>query len=94
MLQAGMARIKGNLASSVKKGRMKQEQADAVFGRVTGTLTYDDFKRVDMVIEAAIEVRCMARPRSPQLEAITSTALCSGDAGCRLGPRASACLLL
>jgi len=28
-----------------------------VFGLVTGTLTYDDFKRVDMVIEAAIEVR-------------------------------------
>ena len=36
---------------------MTQAQAAAVFGRVTGTLTYDDFKRVDMVIEAAIEVR-------------------------------------
>lgn len=58
-IQGGLARIKANLASSVKKGRMKQEQADAVFGRITGTLTYDDFKRVDMVIEAAIEVCTM-----------------------------------
>ncbi len=52
-----MARIKANLASGVKKGKMSQEAADRVFGLVTGTLTYDDFKRVDMVIEAAIEVR-------------------------------------
>ena len=52
-----MARIKANLASGVKKGKMSQEAADKVFGLVTGTLTYDDFKRVDMVIEAAIEVR-------------------------------------
>ena len=51
-----MARIKANLGSSVKKGRMKEAQADAVMGRITGTLTYDDFKCVDMVIEAAIEV--------------------------------------
>lgn len=35
---------------------MTQEQAEVVAGRITGTLTYDDFKRVDMVIEAAIEV--------------------------------------
>jgi 3-hydroxyacyl-CoA dehydrogenase len=51
-----MGRIKANLASGVKKGKMSQEAADAVSGRVTGTLTYDDFQRVDMVIEAAIEV--------------------------------------
>ena len=57
LLQSGMARIKANLASGVKKGKMSQEAADKVFGLVTGTLTYDDFKRVDMVIEAAIEVR-------------------------------------
>ena len=54
--QSGMGRIKANLASGVKKGKMSQEVADAVFGQVTGTLTYDDFQRVDMVIEAAIEV--------------------------------------
>lgn len=54
-LDGGLARIKANLASSVKKGRLTQEQAEVVAGRITGTLTYDDFKRVDMVIEAAIE---------------------------------------
>ena len=57
--QSGLGRIKANLASGVKKGKMSQEAADAVFGRVTGTLTYDDFKRVDMVIEAAIEARTL-----------------------------------
>lgn len=66
-LQGGLARIKANLSGSVKKGRMKQEAADAVFGRITGTLTYDDFKRADMVIEAAIEVRAVQHQLLPNL---------------------------
>ncbi len=44
-----MARIKSNLASRVKKGKMTQEAADAVFARVKGALDYSDFTSVDMV---------------------------------------------
>eukprot|EP00195_Chlamydomonas_chlamydogama_P011374 CAMPEP_0202900968 /NCGR_PEP_ID=MMETSP1392-20130828/12462_1 /ASSEMBLY_ACC=CAM_ASM_000868 /TAXON_ID=225041 /ORGANISM="Chlamydomonas chlamydogama, Strain SAG 11-48b" /LENGTH=718 /DNA_ID=CAMNT_0049587441 /DNA_START=176 /DNA_END=2332 /DNA_ORIENTATION=+ len=54
-LDGGMARIKSNLASRVKKGAMKQADADAVMARVKGALDYADFKRCDMVIEAVIE---------------------------------------
>ena len=44
-----MARIKSNLASRVKKGKMTQEAADAVIARVKGALDYNDFASVDMV---------------------------------------------
>mmetsp|Transcript_20088 Transcript_20088/g.50614 ORF Transcript_20088/g.50614 Transcript_20088/m.50614 type:complete len:723 (+) Transcript_20088:227-2395(+) len=54
-LQAGMDRIKSNVMSAVKKGRMKEQQAHFVLGLVKGTLDYSDFKRADMVIEAALE---------------------------------------
>jgi enoyl-CoA hydratase/3-hydroxyacyl-CoA dehydrogenase len=54
-LDGGLERIKANLGSSVKKGKITAQQAEAVMRRVTGTLTYDDFRSVDIVIEAAIE---------------------------------------
>eukprot|EP00803_Ostreobium_quekettii_P008705 evm.model.scf_1879.1 EVM.evm.TU.scf_1879.1 scf_1879:98-7109(+) len=54
-LEAGMGRIKANLQSFVKKGKLKQPQAAALMARVTGTLDYNTFGSVDMVIEAAIE---------------------------------------
>lgn len=54
-LAGGMARIDANLASRVKKGIMKPEAKAAALARVHGTIVYDDFKRADMVIEAAIE---------------------------------------
>ena len=54
-LMGGMDRIKSNLSSRVKKGRMSEAAAAAAMSRVKGALTYDDFGTVDMVIEAAVE---------------------------------------
>lgn len=54
-LDGGLARISANLASRVKKGAMSKAASAAALARVHGALTYDDFKRADMVIEAAIE---------------------------------------
>jgi enoyl-CoA hydratase/3-hydroxyacyl-CoA dehydrogenase len=54
-VDAGLARIKANLASRVRKGKMSEADAAAAMARVTGTTTYDDFKKADMVVEAAIE---------------------------------------
>lgn len=54
-LAAGMDRIKANLTSRVKKGRMSEANAAAAMARVKGVLTYDNFKSVDMVIEAVLE---------------------------------------
>ncbi len=54
-MQSGMDRIKSNIMSQVKKGKIKQAAAEKVLKLVKGTLTYDDFGSMDMVIEAAIE---------------------------------------
>lgn len=40
-----------NLKSRVKKGKMSQEKFDKTMSMVTGTLIYDDFTNVDLVIE-------------------------------------------
>lgn len=38
-----MSRIRSNLASRVKKGRMSQAAADAAMAKVKGVLDYSDF---------------------------------------------------
>lgn len=40
-----------NLQSRVKKGKMSQEKFEKTLSLVTGVLSYDDFKSVDLVIE-------------------------------------------
>ncbi|PON88350.1 Crotonase [Trema orientale] len=54
-LQAGIDRVKANLQSRVKKGKMTQEKFDKTISLLKGTLDYESFKDVDMVIEAVIE---------------------------------------
>jgi enoyl-CoA hydratase/3-hydroxyacyl-CoA dehydrogenase len=44
-VQGGLARIKSNLASRVKKGKMSQAAADAALSKVKGTLDYADFSK-------------------------------------------------
>lgn len=40
-----------NLQSRVKKGRMTQEKFEKTFSLVKGSLDYESFRDVDMVIE-------------------------------------------
>ncbi|XP_057417250.1 peroxisomal fatty acid beta-oxidation multifunctional protein MFP2 [Lotus japonicus] len=54
-LDAGINRIKANLNSRVKKGKMTQEKFEKTFSLVKGSLDYESFRDVDMVIEAVIE---------------------------------------
>lgn len=54
-LQAGIGRVKANLQSRVKKGRMTQEKFEKTFSLLKGSLDYESFKDADMVIEAVIE---------------------------------------
>ncbi|KAI9193775.1 hypothetical protein LWI28_000115 [Acer negundo] len=54
-LEAGIGRVKANLQSSVKKGKMTPEKFDKTISLLRGTLEYESFKDVDMVIEAVIE---------------------------------------
>ncbi|KAI4364451.1 hypothetical protein MLD38_020541 [Melastoma candidum] len=54
-LQGGISRIRANLESNAKKGRMTLTKLEKMISSLKGVLDYDSFKDVDMVIEAAIE---------------------------------------
>ncbi|MGA8166134.1 MAG: 3-hydroxyacyl-CoA dehydrogenase NAD-binding domain-containing protein, partial [Candidatus Acidiferrales bacterium] len=54
-LDRGMAAIQKNYSGSVKRGRMTQEFGDERLRLIKPVLAYDDFARVDMVIEAVFE---------------------------------------
>lgn len=54
-LDAGMAKIEKQLGRAVEKGKLEQADADAVRGRIKGTLDYADYSDCDLVIEAITE---------------------------------------
>ncbi len=54
-LDKGLATIRRNYENSMKKGKLKPEQVEQRMAMVTGTLGYDGFKDVDLVIEAVFE---------------------------------------
>ena len=55
LLQKGLKGIAAQLARSVEKGRISQEDKDAILARIKGTTTTKDFGDCDLVIEAVIE---------------------------------------
>ena len=54
-LDKGLGKIEKQLARAVEKGKLEQADADAVRGRITGTLDYADLADCDLVIEAITE---------------------------------------
>jgi 3-hydroxybutyryl-CoA dehydrogenase len=54
-LAKGLAKIEKQLARGVEKGKSSQEEADAVRGRIQGTVHYRDLADCDLVIEAITE---------------------------------------
>jgi 3-hydroxyacyl-CoA dehydrogenase len=54
-LDRGLATIKKNYANTVAKGRLPQEEMDKRLALISTTMSYDDLKDVDMVIEAVFE---------------------------------------
>jgi 3-hydroxybutyryl-CoA dehydrogenase len=56
-LDKGLGKIEKQLGRAVEKGRMEQDEADAVRGRIKGTLDYADLADSDLVIEAITEDR-------------------------------------
>ncbi|XVF28291.1 hypothetical protein REPUB_Repub15cG0017400 [Reevesia pubescens] len=54
-LESGIGRVKANLQSQVKKGKMTQEKFEKTISLLRGVLDYESFRDVDMVIEAVIE---------------------------------------
>ena len=54
-LDRGLATIRKNYESQVKKGKLKQAVYEERMAMLTTTLSYDDLKDADMVIEAVFE---------------------------------------
>ena len=54
-LDKGLATIRRNYENTMKKGKLKPEQVEQRMALVTGTLSYDAFAQVDLVIEAVFE---------------------------------------
>jgi len=54
-LAKGIGKIEKQLARAVEKGKSSQEDADAVRGRINGTIAYGDLADCDLVIEAITE---------------------------------------
>jgi 3-hydroxyacyl-CoA dehydrogenase len=54
-LDKGLATVRKNYESSLKKGRLTQEKFEKRTGLIKGTLSYDDIKNADIVIEAVFE---------------------------------------
>ena len=53
--ERGLNTITKNLARDVEKGRKTEEEKTAVLARITKSLTIEDAKNADIIIEAAVE---------------------------------------
>lgn len=53
--ERGLNTITKNLARDVEKGRKTEEEKKAVLARITKSLTIEDAKNADIIIEAAVE---------------------------------------
>ena len=71
LLNKGMASIDKFLSKSVEKGKMSQQDKDAVMGRIKGTTTTKDFGDCDLVIEAAIENMDLKKKIFADLDKVT-----------------------
>jgi 3-hydroxyacyl-CoA dehydrogenase len=69
-LERGLATIQSNYANSVKRGRFTQQVADERLKRITPTLTYDDFSKADLVIEAVFEGMALKKEVFKQLDRV------------------------
>ena len=69
-LDRGLATIQSNYANSVKRGRFMQQDADERLKRITPTLSYDDFAKADLVIEAVFEGMALKKEVFKELDRV------------------------
>ena len=69
-LDKGLSVIKKNYANTVAKGSLKQEVMDKRMSLIKPTLSYDDLKNVDLVIEAVFEDMAVKKEVFAKLEAV------------------------
>jgi 3-hydroxyacyl-CoA dehydrogenase len=69
-LDRGLATIQRNYLSSVKRGRFTQQFVEERLKLIKPTLSYDDFDKVDMVVEAVFEGMALKKQVFGQLDRI------------------------
>jgi 3-hydroxyacyl-CoA dehydrogenase len=69
-LDRGLATIRSNYAHSVKRGRFTAQDAEERLQRITPTLSYDDFAKVDLVIEAVFEGMALKKEVFKELDRV------------------------
>lgn len=69
-LDKGLSAIRKNYASSVAKGSLQQEDMDKRLSLIKPTLSYDDLKDVDLVIEAVFEDMGIKKDVFAKLDAV------------------------
>ena len=67
------------IGDQVKKGRAKQEDADAVLARITATPDYEKLKGVDLVIEAVFEDRKVKAEATAKAQAVVGKKVVFGS---------------
>ncbi|MSP02575.1 MAG: fatty-acid oxidation protein subunit alpha [Acetobacteraceae bacterium] len=69
-LDRGMARIKSNYETSVKRGSLKEDEMQRRFARIHPVAGYDDIKDCDVVIEAVFEEMDVKKPIFAKLDEV------------------------
>ena len=69
-LERGIANIRKNYENTMKKGKLRPEQLESRMGLLSGTLSYDDVARADLVIEAVFEDIGVKETVFKQLDAV------------------------
>jgi 3-hydroxyacyl-CoA dehydrogenase len=69
-LDRGIATIRKNYENSAKKGKLTAGQVEQRMGLITPTLSYDDLKQADLIIEAVFEEYSVKQAVFTQLDAI------------------------
>ncbi|MBI43195.1 3-hydroxyacyl-CoA dehydrogenase NAD-binding domain-containing protein [uncultured Marinobacter sp.] len=69
-LDKGLAIIRRNYENSAKKGKLTLAQVEERMSLITPSLTYDDFKDVDLVIEAVFENMAIKKEIFGKLDAV------------------------
>jgi 3-hydroxyacyl-CoA dehydrogenase len=69
-LDRGIATIKKNYEAQVKKGKLKEDKYAQRMALLTSTLSYDDIKDADLVIEAVFEEMGVKETVFKQLDAV------------------------
>ena len=70
-VERGLNTIKKNLERAVSKGKMSEDDKNAILGRIKGTTDMNDFKDADFVVEAVIENFDLKKQVFQELDEIT-----------------------